>query len=235
MYKYYWRVKITGIEHIPDYEGAILVSNHSGQFPWDGAMIMTASLNEHPAQRLVRFLHSDWYPSLPFISSLLVKMGQVVDSVENGTRLLEEGEVIGVFPEGLGSLGKGFRNRYRLGRFEETTFAKLALKTGSWIIPVSVVGAEETYISLGKSRSLARLFKVPNFPVTMRFPWFGLFGMVPLPSKWYIDFGPPIDLNEFGEGAPEDPTVIATLADRVRETIQDMVRQRLENRGSIFY
>lgn len=234
MYKYYWRVETTGIENIPDYESALLISNHSGQFPWDGAMIMAAALNVHPAQRLVRFLYSDWYPTIPFISAFLVKMGHVVGTVDNATRLLDEGEVVGIFPEDFSSLSKSFKNRYRLGRFHHAEYVKLALENHRSIIPVSVVGAEESYISLGNSAMLASLFGVPYFPISMRFPWFGVLGIVPLPSKWYIDFGPPLELTDLDDESTLNPVQVSIVVDRVREIIQEMVNRRLAQRGSIY-
>jgi len=235
MYKYYWRVETTGIENIPDYESALLVSNHSGQFPWDGAMIMAVALNEHPAQRLVRFLYSEWYSTIPFVSAFLAKLGHVMGSVENGTQLLEEGEIVGIFPEDFSSLSKGFRNRYQLGRFHHGEYMKLALEYQKPIIPVSVVGAEESYISLGNSSFMARLFGVPYFPISMRFPWFGLLGIIPLPSKWFIDVGTPIDMKNFDAESTADPVQVSMLVDNVRETIQQMVNRRLGQRDSIYY
>ena len=116
-------------------------------------------------------------------------MGQALATVDNGTRLLQEGNVVAVFPEGYKGVGKLFRDRYRLARFGRGGFVKMALRTGAPIIPVSVVGAEETYISLYKSQTMARLIGFPYFPISLTFPWLGLLGFVPLPTKWYIDFG----------------------------------------------
>lgn len=235
LYKVYWRVTTTGIENIPDYDRALLVSNHSGQLPWDGAMVMTAVLNEHPAQRLVRNLYADWFATVPFISSLLVKMGQALGSVENGTRLLEQDELVGVFPEGYKGVSKLFRNRYKLARFGRGGFVKMALNTQASIIPVSVVGAEETYISLGKSRTLARLTGFPFFPISLRFPWLGLMGVVPFPTKWYIDFGSPIIMDGYGDEAATNPALVSQLTDQIRNIIQEMVSHRLDQRRAILY
>jgi 1-acyl-sn-glycerol-3-phosphate acyltransferase len=233
MYKVYWRVASSGIEHIPDYDRALLVSNHSGQVPWDGIMIMTAILNEHPAQRLVRNLFDASLPRVPFISSSLVKLGQALDSVENGVRLLEQDELVGVYPEGPQGMGKLFRDRYQLTRFNESDFVKMALLTEAPIIPVSVVGAEETYISLAKSPTLARLTGLPYFPISPRFPWLGLLGTVPWPTKWYIDFGEPIASDEYEPDAAEDVAAVSRLTDRVRNIVQEMVNNRLALRRSV--
>ncbi len=235
MYKMYWRVETSGIEHIPDYERALLVCNHSGQLPWDGAMIMTAILNEHPAQRLVRNLYANWFSTLPFLSAILVKMGQALASVENGTRLLEQDELVGVFPEGYKGVGKLFKNRYRLARFGRGGFTKMAIRTGAPLIPVSVVGAEETYVSVANSSTLARLTGFPYFPISLRFPWFGLLGIVPYPTKWYIDFGEPIPVDEYDPEQADNLVLVSQLTDQVRNVVQDMVNDRLSNRRSVFY
>jgi 1-acyl-sn-glycerol-3-phosphate acyltransferase len=235
MYNVYWRVETTGIENIPDYDRALLVSNHSGQIPWDGAVIMTAVLNEHPAQRLVRNLYGGWLPTLPFLSSILVKMGQAVASVENGTRLLEQDELVGVFPEGYKGSGKLFRNRYKLARFGRGDFVDMALNSGSPIIPVSVVGAEETYVTLAQLPTLPRFTGIPYFPVSMRFPWLGLLGTIPLPTKWYIDFGEPIATSDWESEIAADPARKSRLGDGVRDTVQEMVNARLAQRRAVFY
>lgn len=235
LYKVYWRVETTGIEHIPDYDRALLVSNHSGQLPWDAAMIMAAVLNEHPAQRLVRSLYSDWFPTIPFISSALVKMGQALASVENGIRLLEEDELVGVFPEGYQGVGKLYKDRYKLARFGRGGFIKMALMTQSPLVPVSVVGAEETYISIAKSPTLARLTGAPYFPLTLRFPWLGVLGVFPIPTKWFIDFGEPLMMDQFNPDSANDLVLISELTDQVRNIIQEMIDSRLANRRSVFY
>lgn len=235
MYKFYWRVEVTGIEHIPDYGRTLLVSNHSGQLPWDGAMIMAAVLNEHPAQRLVRNLYADWFPTLPFVSAILVKMGQALASVDNGTRLLEQDELVGVFPEGYQGVSKLFKDRYKLARFGHGGFVRMAFNTGAPIVPVSVVGAEETYVSVAKSNTLARLTGFPYFTISLRFPWFGSLGIVPLPSKWYIDFGEPILTENYGPDASENLVLVSRLTDQVRNVVQQMINDRLKQRRGIFY
>ncbi len=233
MYKVYWRVACSGIEHIPDYDRALLVSNHSGQVPWDGAMIMTAILNEHPAQRLTRNLFDESVALLPFVSSALIKIGQAVDSVENGVRLLEQDELVGVYPEGPQGSGKLFKDRYKLARFGKSGFVKMALKTQAPLIPVSVVGAEETYISLAKSSTLAKLTGLPYFPISPRFPWLGPLGAIPWPTKWYIDFGEPISLDDFEPDAADDAAIVSQLTDRLRNIVQEMVDHRLALRRSV--
>ena len=235
LYKVYWRVEVSGLENVPPDGRALLVANHSGQIPWDSTVVSTAILTQHPAQRLVRTLYSDVFPSLPFFSTWLVRMGQTLAHVENGTRLLEQDELVVVFPEGYKGSGKLYRNRYQLARFGRGGFARMALGTQAQIIPVSVVGGEETYISLAKSSTLANMTGLPYVPITMRFPWLGLLGLLPLPTKWYIDFGQPIALDGYGPDAATNLVLVSQMTDHVRNVVQEMVHERLAARRSVFF
>jgi 1-acyl-sn-glycerol-3-phosphate acyltransferase len=235
LYKVYWRVSATGTENIPVQGRTLLVANHSGQLPWDGMMIAAAVMNEHIAQRLVRTLYSDWVPRVPFFSAWLVRMGQTLATEDNGTRLLEQDELVAIFPEGYKGIGKLYRDRYKLARFDQGGFVKMALETQAPIIPVSVVGAEETYISLAKSATGAKLTGLPYFPISPTFPWLGLLGLVPLPTRWYIDFGEPIVLDDYGSGAAQNLVLVSQLSDQVRNTVQEMIHARLAQRSSVFF
>jgi 1-acyl-sn-glycerol-3-phosphate acyltransferase len=234
LYKTYWRVEATGIEQIPIEGPALLAANHSGQLPWDGLMIGTAVLTEHPAQRLVRTLYGSFLPRLPFASSWLVRLGQTLDVEDNGVRMLEQEEVVAVFPEGYEGMGKPLKDRYKLARFGQGDFVKMALSTGAPIIPVSVVGAEETYISLAKVPTKTGSSGLPYVPVSLTFPWLGLLGLVPLPTKWYIDFGEPIAMDGYGPEAALNLVLVAQLTDQVRHSVQEMLHSRLAQRGSAF-
>jgi 1-acyl-sn-glycerol-3-phosphate acyltransferase len=234
MYKTYWRVQTSGIEHIPAEGRALLVSNHSGQLPWDGAMVKTAVYLEQPAQRQVRALYATWFPTLPVFSVMLTKFGQTLATVENGTRLLEEENLVAVFPEGIKGVGKLFRERYRLTRFGRGGFVRMALRAQAPIIPVAVVGAEETYVSLYKSPTIAKLIGFPFFPITITWPWLGLFGFVPLPTKWYIDFGEPIPMDQYEPDDANNLVLVSQLTDQVRNIVQKMINDRLAQRRSVF-
>ncbi len=234
MYRTYWRVETSGMENIPAEGRALLTVNHSGQLPWDGAMVGAAVYLEHPAQRLVRTLYATWFPTLPFFSALLTKMGQALATVDNGTRLLEEDQLVAVFPEGYKGVGKLFKERYRLARFGRGGFVRMALRAQAPIIPVAVVGAEETYISLYKSPTIAKLIGFPYFPISPTFPWLGLLGFVPLPTKWHIDFGEPISMEQYGPDAANNLVLVSQLTDQVRNIVQDMIYQRLAQRRNVF-
>ncbi|MFN8596163.1 MAG: lysophospholipid acyltransferase family protein [Anaerolineae bacterium] len=235
LYKTYWRVSLTGVENVPESGRALLVVNHSGQLPFDGAMVGTGIWLEHPATRLVRTLYATWFPTLPFVSDLLVKMGQVLATEDNGTRLLENDELVAVFPEGYKGVGKLYKDRYKLARFGRGGFIKMALRSKAPIIPVSVVGAEETYISLTKSEFMSKVTGMPYFPISPTFPWLGLLGFVPLPTKWYIDIGEPIPMDQYPAKSEQNLMLVSQLTDQVRNIVQNMILQRLAQRRSVFF
>ena len=234
LYQSYWRVEVTGSEHVHDQGRAMLVSNHSGVLPFDGAMVGLAVYHGTASQRLPRALVASWFPTLPFVSILLQKTGQVQAHPLNAQRLLERDELVVVFPEGIKGVSKPFKDRYQLQRFGRGGFIKVALQTGAPIIPVAVVGAEEIYPMIGQIEPLARLLGMPFFPLTPTWPWTGPFGLAPLPSKWYIDIGPPIRLDGYDARAASNPAVVARLSDQVRATIQRMLLERLARRRSVF-
>jgi 1-acyl-sn-glycerol-3-phosphate acyltransferase len=234
MYTRYWRVSMTGIENIPDEGRTLLVSNHSGQLPFDGAMIGTGILQHHSSARFMRALYASWFPTLPFVSDILTKAGQVMGNDENALRLLQQDHLVAVFPEGYKGVGKLYKDRYHLARFGRGGFVRVALKTRAPLIPVAVVGAEETYISLYKSETMAKLVGFPYFPISPTFPLLGPLGLVPLPTKWYIEVGEPIPTDSYPEGSESNLMLISHLTDQVRDTIQNMLNDRLRKRKSVF-
>lgn len=234
LYRYWWRVEAIDVTNVPDTGPALLVSNHSGVLPWDGSMIAAAIDLEHPNPRPVRPLIHDWLPRVPFVASLLEKGGAVLGRPENAERLLGDDELVLVFPEGVAGVGKLFKDRYRLARFGRDGFARTALHAGAPIVPIAVVGAEEIYPVLAKSSLMARLLDVPYFPITPAWPWLGLLGTVPLPTKWSVTFGEPIETVSFGVEAANNLTVAAELSDLVRSQIQAMLLERLKARRSVF-
>ncbi|MEA2448431.1 MAG: hypothetical protein QOG63_363 [Thermoleophilaceae bacterium] len=235
LYRRWWRVDVDGILNVPSHGRGLLVSNHAGSFfPWDAFMVGTAILEEHPLPRFARFLVLNWAFELPWVSVAIRKMGGVPASPYNAIRLLEQDELVGVFPEGVKGTGKDFKDRYRLQRFGRGGFVELALRTGAPIIPVAVVGSEEIYPKLGESRTLARMTGAPFVPITPTFPLLGPLGIVPLPSKWRIEFCDPIDTSAYGPDAASDRALVFELSERVRETIQQKLYENLVKRGSAF-
>lgn len=235
LYDHWFRVETRGLENIPDSGGALVVSNHSGTIPLDALMTQLAILDHHPAHRHLRLLAADLVFSVPVVAPLARKSGATLACNADAQRLLSGGELVGVYPEGFKGIGKAYRDRYKLQRFGRGGFVSAALKAGVPIVPVSVVGAEETYPLLGNAKSLARALGLPYLPITPLFPLLGPLGLVPLPSKWIIEFGEPIETASFGPAAAEDPLLVFNLTDQVRETIQQSLLALLMQRRSIFF
>ncbi|HNC93345.1 MAG TPA: lysophospholipid acyltransferase family protein [Solirubrobacterales bacterium] len=235
LYSTWWRVRVEGAANVPGHGRALLVANHSGAiFPFDGAMIATAIQKEHPLPRWVKAMVLNWAFDLPFVSYILRRLGGVAANPANLGRLLEEDQPVMVFPEGQKGFGKSFADRYRLQRFGRGGFVEVALETGSPIVPVAVVGAEEIYPKLGESKPLARAIGSPYVPVTPTFPWLGPLGLLPLPSRWRIEFLEPIDLSGYGPGSSEDRSLVFDLSEQVREQIQEALYRGLVKRGPAF-
>ena len=229
----WFRIEVRGVENVPRSGGALVVSNHSGVLPLDA--LMTALVLHDHAGRNLRILGADLVFALPFVSALARKGGATLACHEDAERLLAQGELAGVWPEGFKGIGKPFAERYRLQRFGRGGFVAAAMRTGAPIVPCSVVGAEEIYPLLGNVSWLARLLGVPYVPITPLFPWLGLLGLVPLPSKWIIEFGRPLATDEYPEGAADDPMLVFNVTDQVRETIQQTLYKLLQERGRAFF
>ncbi|MFM6851350.1 MAG: lysophospholipid acyltransferase family protein [Terrabacter sp.] len=234
LYKTWFRVEVRGIENIPDDGGALVVGNHSGTVAMDSLMTQVAVYDEHPKKRHLRMLGADLVFQMPFIGTMARRSGTTLAANTDAERLLAGGSLVGVWPEGFKGVGKPFSERYKLQRFGRGGFVSAALRAGVPIVPVSIVGAEEIYPILGNMPAVARLLGLPYAPITPTFPLLGPLGMVPLPSKWLIEFGPPIDTSGFGPEAADDPMLVFDLTDQVRETIQQTLYSLLMQRKSVF-
>ncbi len=234
LYRKWFRVETIGMHHVPSEGGALVVANHSGTLPLDALMTAVAVHDQHPAGRYLRMLGADLLFRTPLLGSIARKSGQTLACSPDTERLLDSGELVGVWPEGFKGIGKNFRDRYKLQRFGRGGFVSAALRTKASIIPCSIVGAEEIYPMIGDIKPLARLLGVPYFPVTPLFPLLGPLGMIPLPSKWYIEFGEPIHTDFAEPGAAEDPMLVFNLTDQVRETIQQTLYRLLTQRRNAF-
>ncbi len=239
LYDQWFRVEVNGVENIPTEGGALLVANHAGGL-WALDAAMTAvAVHEHTAGadgggRFLRMLGADLLFTAPGLGPLARKSGATLACNPDAERLLGAGELVGVWPEGFKGIGKPFRDRYQLQRFGRGGFVHAALRSGAPIIPVSIVGSEEIHPVLHNVKTLARVLNLPYFPVTPTFPWLGPLGLVPLPSKWYIEFGAPIATAAHGPAAADDPVVLFDLTDQVRETIQATLYRLLVQRRSVW-
>lgn len=235
LYRYWFRVQVRGVENLPAGTGALVVANHSGTVGIDALMAMVAVHDEHPAHRHLRVLAADLVLAAPVLGDLARRAGVTLASHPDAERLLRAGELVGVWPEGYKGVGKHFRDRYRLQRFGRGGFVAAALRAGVPIVPCSIVGAEEVYPKIGDIQPLARLLGLPYVPVTPTFPMLGPLGLVPLPSRWIIEFGEPVRTDEAPEGAADDPMTVFDVADQVRETIQETLHALLLRRGPVFW
>ena len=235
LYHAWFRTEVNGINNIPETGGALLVANHAGGlWPMDAAMLAIGVHEEHPANRFLRLLGADLVFTTPVIGSVARKTGTTLACNSDAERLLGNGELVGVFPEGFKGIGKPFSDRYKLQRFGRGGFVTSALKAGVPIIPVSIVGSEEIHPMIGNVKTLARILNLPYFPITPTFPWLGPVGLIPLPSKWYIEFGEPVSTEGYGPDAVDDPMLVFELTDRVRETIQATLYRLLLQRQSVW-
>ncbi len=230
LYRNYWRVDTFGIENVPSGR-VLLIGNHSGQVPIDGVMVAVAMLLEGKPPRLVRAMIERWFGNMPLVGEFVSRLGGIIGDPVNCERLLHNGEAVMVFPEGARGSGKIFRDRYKLVRFG-LGFMRLALKTNTPIVPFGVVGGEEQAPSLMDFKPAAKLLGLPYFPITPTFPWLGVLGMVPYPTKYRIYFGEPLTFR----GAPDDrDEVIQRKVNVVKRSIRQLIDRGLEERQSIWF
>ena len=235
IYRHWFRVEVRGVENIPEIGGALVVSNHSGTIAIDSLMVQLAIHDEHPGHRVMRALGADLVFQTPFLGTMARRSGSTLATNNDAERLFDQGELVGVFPEGFKGVGKPFSERYKLQRFGRGGFVAAALQAEVPIVPCSVIGAEEIAPIIGNMGTVARLFGLPYAPITPTFPLLGPLGMIPLPSKWIIEFGAQIPTDGYGAGAAEDPMLVFDLTDRVRETIQQTLYTLLMRRRSVFF
>jgi 1-acyl-sn-glycerol-3-phosphate acyltransferase len=234
LYDRWWRVDVQGIHHVPAEGAAALVANHGGAIPFDGVMLSTALRREHPAQRQLRWLAEDFVFHMPFAGAFVNRIGAVRACQENAERLIQQGNVVALFPEGVKGIGKLYRDRYKLQRFGRGGHIKLAIRTRAPIIPVTIVGNEDTHPMLAGSDRLAKLLGVPYVPLTPTFPWLGPVGLLPLPAKWRIIFGEPIPVAHLPPEAADDELLVGRLNEKLRATIQETLDRALRERRSVF-
>lgn len=235
LYDTWWRVSSRDRDHIPD-GGGLLVANHAGTLPFDGIML---NYDVYDATgRFLRELGANLVFETPFIGHFARKSGAVRASQADADAILARGDLAGVFPEGFKGLGKPFSQRYQLERFGRGGFVATALRARVPIVPIAIVGSEEIYPLLFDAKVIARALGLPYFPIVaqmLALPFMGPLGLLPLPSKWSITYGEPIETAHLGPGAADDPMVVFELADRVRDAIQRMLTKVVMGRQNVFF
>lgn len=226
LHDHYWRVEVRGARHLPTEGPVLLVSNHSGGLPFDGAMICTG-IDKHRGV-VVRYLYDRFVEGISLVDDFYRRTGGAVANRRNAQLLLEQGAHLLIFPEGVPGVAKTFADRYRLRPFNPG-FARLAMTMDVPVVPIAVVGAEEIYPMVGRAEGVGQALGVPYLPITPLFPLFGILGALPLPTKWVIRIGKPIRL-----GLSTDEARIEREASAVRRKIQAMVTRLRQRRRSVF-
>ena len=231
LHRYYFRVESHGIEHVPP-GPVLLIANHAGQFAYDGAMLSISMLLDADPPRLARGMGEYFLWRIPWVGQSAARIGTMVGTPENCIAMLEDGECVMVFPEGARGANKPFRKRYELQRFG-LGFMRLALATGTPIVPVGIVGSEEQQPGFANLENFGRRFGLPSFPITITQPWFGPLGsMAALPVKYHIHFGEPLSFE--GDTHEEDATVQEKV-DVVKDAMRDLIARGLEESSGVFF
>ncbi len=233
LYATWWRVVVSGLEHVPSEGPVVVVANHAGHLPWDALVLRHALRRDHPAHRELRPLLDDAACDRPFLGAAAVRLGAVRSCPEAADRLLEAGDVVAVFPEGSSVEARPWRERYRLGRFGRGGFVRVALRAGATVVPCAIVGSEEAAPAIARPGWLADLLRLPLLAAQPSFRLTSA-GLLPLPSRWTVRFGPPIDLSA-GTWAPEDAAGrLAQVSERTRAAVQRMLDDDVAARRSIY-
>jgi 1-acyl-sn-glycerol-3-phosphate acyltransferase len=234
LHRHWFRVESRGIQNVPAEGPALLVPNHGGVVPIDGAMLAVDAFVHLNPPRVVRCAVDHFAAGLPWINTFMARGGQIFGDRKNVEDLVRQGELVGLFPEGAKGTGKGFRDRYRLRRFN-VGFIEIALRHRVPIVPVSIIGSEEQAPMLANVAPLARLLGFPYFPVTPTFPHLGLLGLLPLPAHYHILYERPLRFyEEYPPEAADDPTIVRMLADKVQVRVQEMLDEGLSQRETVF-
>jgi 1-acyl-sn-glycerol-3-phosphate acyltransferase len=233
LYSTWWRVQVRGIEAVPPAGPAIVVANHAGVVPWDALVLRHALRRDHPARRELRPLLDDRECELPVFGAAAVRAGAVRASPDAAERLLAEGGVLGIFPEGSAGARKPWRDRYTVLRFGRGGFAKVALRARAPVVPCAIVGSEEASAGISRTGWLAERLGIPLLAAS---PAFRLApaALLPLPSRWTLRFGAPVDVREHPASAADDPAVVNEIAEKVRATVQAMLDEDVAARTSVF-
>lgn len=228
LYRLYFRVQSHGHEHVPGEGPVVLAGNHGGLLPFDGAMAIVDLVLHTDPPRLARTIVDRWAGMLPWVNVFYARVGQVVGTAENFASLLDDGQAVLVFPEGIDGIRKTIAQRYRLQSFH-VGFVEHALRARAPIVPMAVIGSDDQTPILYDVQPLARRLGLPVAPITPTFPWMGPLGLLPYPVRYRIVYGDPLRYHErFGPEGADDPRLVRYLANQVRRAIQTLIDR---NRG----
>ncbi len=233
LYASWWRTAVRSVDHVPATGPAIVVANHAGLVPWDALVLRHALRREHPARRELRPLLDDRECDLPLVGRIAIRLGAVRSSPEAADRILADGGLLGVFPEGSAGARKPWGDRYRIQRFGRGGFVRVALRARAPIIPCAIVGSEEASPGISRAGWLADRLGIPLLSARP-FLRVGPAAIVPLPSRWSLRFGAPVDVSRHAPGDAEDPAVVNALTEQVRESLQTMLDEDVSARASVF-
>jgi len=230
IYRHWFRAEWEGLEKIPTEGGALLVANHAGAIPSDAPAIMHGIETE--LSRPVYGMADHMFKGMPVVGTMWSRAGGVAAHPENAYRLLrEQGQLALVFPEGTKGPGKTYSERYQLRRFGRGGFVEIAMRAGVPIIPIAVVGAEESMPTLFKVPGLARMLGVPYVPITANMVMFGPLGLLAyFPAKFRLRVLDPVHFDVPPDQERYSKSRIMDAAEDIRvdlqETLYDMLRQR---------
>ena len=233
LFQRWWRVSLRGLANVPRRGPVLLVGNHSGAIPVDAMMLAYALDHEHgdSPRRVARVLYDRFIDGIPALADLYRRTGGVPARFSTADALLRRGEVVVIFPEGVGGVAKLFDERYRLQRFS-TSAARLAFAQRVPVVPFAVVGAEEAYPVIGRSEEAGARVGAPYLPITPFFPLLGPLGALPLPTKWSITFGSPIRLHREKRFLEQEN--YEAMTERLRRSVEVLIERGLSVRDSVF-
>lgn len=220
LYERYFRVTTHGLENIPERGRVLIIPNHSGQLPMDGVLVGMALAMNPQGPRLARAMIEHFFPTVPWLGNFMNKIGGVLGDPVNCARMLEQEEAIIVFPEGVRGSGKLYSQRYQLQRFGNG-FMHLAINQQAPIVPVAVIGCEETMPSIANIKPVAKLLGIPYFPLTPSY--------LPLPARVSLYFGEPMRFSPVRTEAE-----ITEFVDEVKARIAELIGRGLKERERIF-
>jgi 1-acyl-sn-glycerol-3-phosphate acyltransferase len=231
LHRYYWRIEVAGLEHVPRAGRAVLVGVHRGFMPWDGVMALHTLVRS--TGRYPRFLIHPTLVKFPYLANYMTKLGGLFACQENADWVLGQDELLGMFPEGIQGAFTMYRDAYRLGKFGRDEYVKMALRNRAPLVPFVTAGSAEIYPILGKLewRWFRRFMEWPFLPLCPNFPLPGL----PLPTKWHTRFLAPLPIERsYGPEAADDAAAVREISAEVRARIQDALDSMRRRRRSIF-